>query len=162
MRSQLGGQAIIELQERWYSEIRRGRAFCNSTQVAAVAATYGHIQLFNPAASGVLIIVRAIITSFTSAQKSFVGIHNTALTTAVNNGVNLLNGGAAGLGAVRTQTNATQLGNLIARAIVPANDAYTYALDWFMELDAGEGCIATLDNQNVAMDATFFWIELPV
>ena len=160
MRVGLGGAVTVTATERWLAEIRSGRAFTRGGFSGPTAATLSHLQLFNPAASGVTIIIRAVIVAVSATGLVAIVTHNTALTTLVGAGVNLLAGGAAGLGELRSLDNAVQLGTIADRLSLIADTPSDVVPEWFFELGAGEGILVNSENANVRTIATYHWIEL--
>jgi len=158
----LGGTPIIELQERWYSEIRRGRAFAFSDDRGPTVGSFSHIQLFNPAASGVIVITRYAVFATGAGAALEVHTWNTAAVNLSGTGVNLLNGGAGSAARVRWEDNAARQGTSFLSVLVAASDARNILPDWICELDAGEGLTVVPNATNVRLIGGFFWIELPV
>jgi hypothetical protein len=146
--------------ERWLSELRAGRAFGGSAQSTAVAANFSHVQLFNPVGSLITIIARLATVSLAATQNVGIGIYNTALTTLSGNGLNLLSGGAAAVGEVRTQVNGAALGTFIYLLDLAANDPKDFAAEWLLELGAGEGMIITGGVVNISVRGSFLWMEV--
>lgn len=154
------GTGTVSTTERWFDEIRRGRAFALGTLAGPTAANISHVQLFNPVASLVTIIVYAVWHTENTLSTNDINTHNVALTTLVGNGVNLLSGGAAASGELRTQDNAVQLGTRFATLTLNANDARLFILPWLIELGAGKGVLVTHRVVNQQLSTTFFWIEI--
>ena len=144
----------------WLSEIRAGRAFTGGVSIASSVGDNTHIQLLNPAASGVTILVRRLVAAPKGVDAHSVRTHNTALTTLSMNGVNLLAGGTAGLGAIRTVNNAGLLGTL-ARAFTLLTDTpFDLIREWDFELGAGEGILIVPGSTNNGLAAFYDWIEV--
>jgi len=107
----LGGTPTVTLQERWFTEMRGGRAFGGYNSQGGVAVEFSHLQLFNPAASGVIAIVYLVLGDQGAANPLWFAHYNTALTTSDGSTRNLLSGGAAPICVIRRQTNVAQLGS---------------------------------------------------
>lgn len=160
MRIVLGGQINVTATERWYSEVRAGRAFMRGTHVAAAAGALGEVQLFNPAASGITVIVRRATSGALAADRHQVRQYDTALGTLVGTGFNLLSGGAAAAAVIRTATPAAADGTLISEMRLPADALGDILDDWSWELGAGEGVLIVGTTANQVIDVTYFWIEV--
>jgi len=160
LRVDFGADIEVIATERWLDETRGGRAFARGGVLAASVGNLGHHQIFNPAASGVIALVRAVIASLGSADAIILTTHNTALTTLVGAGTNLLFGGAAGACVYRTQNNAALLGTEITRVLLQANLPINVALEWFGELGPAEGLVVATGNANIQSTAFFQWIEV--
>jgi hypothetical protein len=162
MRSNPGGTATVTAQDRWYAEIRAGRAFARGARVApGGAGNFSEGQLFNPAASGVNAIIFTASASAASAVFHQLRQHNTALATLVGTGFNLLSGGAASQCVIRTATPAALDGTLIAELHMAANTPGRICPSWSFELGPGEGVLFAETNGNIEMPVVYFWIELP-
>ena len=144
----------------WLNEIRAGRAFSGETSLAASVGNNSHLQLFNPVGSGITIVVKRIVTTPLADQSVEVRQHNTALTTLGMNGINLLSGGAAAIGEVRSQQNASRLGTRFRQLSLLANVPFDFAKDWDIELGAGEGVQLIGASTNVGIIGFYEWSEL--
>jgi len=147
--------------ERWLSEIRTGRAFTRGTGLAAVAANNGHVQLLNPAASGVNLIVRGIKFAVNVLGEIRVARYDTALGTLVGNGLSLLAGGTAALAEIRTATNVGALGTLMRQIPALASTSVELSPEWWIELGPGEGVVGIDMTVNDTVYGNFDWIEVP-
>lgn len=94
-----------------------GSAFWNFGPCANVAASLAHVQLFNPAASGKRLIVRAIDFYTSAADTLYLGFYNVALATSSRAGLSKLSGGAVGVGLAKTEA--------LAAAVLTAANAFT-------------------------------------
>ncbi len=148
------------VREFWYNEIRAGRAFTRGHVLGASVGNYPHIQLFNPVGSGIIIIVHRILVNVEATEGLRLNIHNTAITTDQGKGTNLLIGGDAAIGEVRSQDNAAQLGTLLWRIQVLASSPLDIVKDWYLELGAGEGILVQTHLVNRALYVAYDWSEL--
>lgn len=146
--------------ERWLSEIRTGRAFTLGASLGPTAANNSHVQLFNPVASGIVVLVRVVICGPTVNDLILLRQHNTALTTLTGNGINLLSGAAASVAEVRTLDNAGLLGTNMGGFRVLANSSQQFGPDWLFELGAGEGLAIVPFTVNNGCAASFAWLEV--
>lgn len=160
MRIGLGGAITVTATERWLSEIRAGRAFIGNRVQVASAANFGHIQLLNPAGSAVTIIVRAIVLSLGAATRARMAYFDTALTTLVGTGANLLRGAAASVGTIRAEDNAAELGTEIYNINILSGTPTDPVPEWLCELGAGEGVLINCALVNTAILGNFLWMEV--
>lgn len=143
----------------WLNEIRAGRAFAGTIRQAPVVGQFSQCQLINPAASGIIVIVRRATGSLGADGVLRMTSHNTELTTDGGTAVNLLSGGAASIAHLRSQAlgeSGTEMGNFKLLAIVP----YDAGKDWIMELGEAEGLLLGHRSANNEIDAYFEWIEV--
>lgn len=145
----------------WLSELRAGRAFSQTLALGATPAEYGHVQLFNPASSGVKIVVYTANAIGSSAMALYLSLYNTALTTDGGAGVNLLSGGSAGAGHIRSATDASQLGTALHFIQHAAGEHKYFEPRWLCQLGESEGVAVYASTVNVGMAVSFQWIELP-
>ena len=144
----------------WLNEIRAGRAFIRGAAVGASGGNFTEIQLFNPIGSGITIIGHRLLFSSGATEEVRLTTFNTALATLVGAGINLLAGGAAGVGEVRSAVPAAIDGTLVMPVNVLINTPVTVIDDWFFELGAAEGIITVPNVVNTSFRATYMWIEL--
>ena len=144
----------------WLNEIRNGRAFSRGEQLGASVGNNGHIQLFNPAGSGITIIVHQI--GYAPIANTLISLRafNTELTTLRGTGFNLRAGSPAALGVTRVQDNAGLLGTGRDEFQGLARDFRFLVDGWDIELGAGEGVLMVSSNTNQDSYCTYKWIEL--
>jgi len=130
-----------------------------STVITGAAGVQGHIQLFNPVNSGVVIHVDSVVIFAASAVALNVTEHDTALTTLATT-VDYRDRRVLGspVGQVRAQTNAGQLGNIRFRSTL-GTAAELLPLDAFLE--AGQGLLVLAVTNNITLTASYYWEELP-
>jgi hypothetical protein len=155
----LGGALTVTATETWLSEVRAGRGFVMGGVQAAVAAQQSHVQLLNPAGSARTLIVRGIVASSGGADVLRIARHDAALATLLGAGVNLLRGGTAGLGEVRTAANAGLLGTTEFRVNILAGTPFIPVPEWYCELDPGEGMLVGLETVAIALFTNYLWNE---
>ncbi len=146
--------------ERWFTEVRAGRALLRGGTQAAAVGFFAHVQLLNPVGSGKQMLVRQAQVGPGSNFTMSLNRYDTALATLVGAGVNLLVGGAAGQGQVRTENNAAQLGTNIGAYNAGGNANVYPAPDWYYELSPGQGMLFVMDLVNARMTVTYYWLEL--
>ena len=159
MRLGLGGNLIVTATERWLAEIRAGRGFMKGASASAAAGQNPEVQLFNPVASGVTVILRMVLASNSVAVDCSFRQFNTALATLAGEGINLLSGAAAGKGEVRTATPAAIDGTLIGFIDIPASQTIQIAPEWMFELGAGEG-LHVAGPLAASLRGLFLWNEV--
>lgn len=159
MRQNLGTALTVTATEKWLAAVQAGQAFSQFASQNAVAAQFSHVQLFNPAASGKTLLLRAVIGSTNPAAAIGFSMDNTQRTTDAGAGVCLLDGAAAGVGHVRQETNAalqgTQFGSVLTQAGVPD----IIPIEWFAQLAPGQGLSTFATLVNVQLVAWFMWTE---
>lgn len=158
MRINPGSEHSIS--ERWYDEIRRGRAFGGSTDIGPLAANFSEVQLFNPAASGVTAIVACAIATVGTLGITQLRTHNAALATDVMAGINLRSGAPPGQCHVRSTNVAAADGTIVLQVSLLANTPYPFHHNWIAELGEDEGVLVTTGAVNVRVIVSYLWIEL--
>lgn len=136
----------------------------------ALALNTSHVQLFNPIASNLLIVVQSIrITTAIGNGGVVLSEHGTALTNLDRNGRNKFIGAAPAIGEVRNQQQVAPLGTIImalerddAQGLTGAPiDLIFDANEDPMIIPEGNGILVrtlTLDEQ---IRAYFQWVEVP-
>lgn len=147
------------------SRVKAGEAFGGVADVAPVAATYSHNQIWNPVGSTKTIVLTKVhITSATAVAVRF-GLSTAALATPVTqlHGRNKNIGGADSVAEMRVETNAAIL-------VDPSNRFMTLALDTpnqvlalpFSEpivIPPGYGVCCACVSVNTGLGSSFQWIE---
>lgn len=146
--------------ELWLSLLRAGNCFSGYAVAPAVAAQLSIAQLFNPVGSGKEILVRLIFGNAAGAMGFTLATYNVALAALDGNGVNLLSGGAAGVGELRHSSNAAVLGTGFGFMRVPNVDGRAVGGDWIIELAPGKGIAVNGGAVNIQIEAWFMWAEL--
>ena len=160
MRISFGGGLTVSAEGRWLTELRAGRAFARNKVKTGAAGNYAHIQLINPAASGVICLVYEVRVSTTATQRTFGGTYDTACTDDDGAGISLLSHGATGGCHVRSQDNNARFGVDFAENDNLARSPLLICPPWSIELAEGEGFIVTPENVQTLLSTSFFWIEL--
>lgn len=132
-----------------------GTIFERVALVAAVAATYGHVQVWNPVASGKTVVVsQAHIVEDTGSRVFELMQYNTALTTLVGTFFNVANGGSNSTAELRSQTNGAALGtNMLRKFSTPGIG--TIMDDRFDVLSPGEGLLIRPTVQNIGLNIAY-------
>jgi len=147
------------LRSFWLNEINNARAFARVVDQAAVSAELSHCQLFNPAGSGITIVIRRVSLRLLTAGEFSLTSHNIELTTDHNPGFNLDSGATDGSGRVRRQTNTMVLGTNLENYNAADTGTVVPVDDWWMRLGAGEGFNVVSNVANIRMVVNFRWIE---
>lgn len=144
-------------------DVLSGMAFVGACGNAAVAGQYSHSELFNPAGSGVNVVVSKVIPFVAAASPVQLRTHNAALTTLTGYGVNKLVGGAASVAQLRDATSAALIGAYAANAGIPtASDSKEIPLPEPFVLPPGFGLMAVSNLVNISLYPTFHWKEVPL
>lgn len=136
-------------------------SFIGGDDSPAVAAQNSHVQLFNPTASGLQLIVNRIYARPSSATPTLrLTFHNAALTDLATTLGNKFLGASSPIGEVRSQANAGVLGTIIHFLRVPGTTAAEVILDSPIIVPAGLGIVLVSATQNEAVTASFEWDEI--
>lgn len=169
LRDQLGlhiaatlGATLQISREEWLDQVRAGRAFAGFGNQAAVAAQFSHVQLFNPASSGVRLLVYRIFASSSLVTAYKLCRHDTELPTDATTKANLLTSGSAPVARVRITANAVEQGSQFGQHNGLANDARVIADDWLGEVAEGHGLLIRQNQVNADLAVTYFWLEVPL
>lgn len=160
MKLSLGGFSTVTMTDRWFQELRAGRAFSGSASQGAVAGEYSHVQLLNPAGSGVQAIVAQLRAKVAVASTIELRLYDTGLTTDAGAVANLLAGGAAGASHVRRQTNVAGLGSTLSLYYLAANTPTVLWPSWGPELAPGKGVLVLCATVNIEMTLEFLVNEV--
>ena len=144
----------------WLNEIRAGRAFIRGGERSEAGGVFSHLQLINPAGSGITIVVKSAIMDMAASDRMNLATQNDQLTGLAGLGVNLLSGGNAGVGMVRSVNDAGALGTGIAIRLSIGSTPREWFAEWGFELGAGEGILFRPGLVNVPIRGTFQWIEV--
>jgi len=136
-----------------------GGGFHGFVDLGNTASQYNHIQLFNPAASGIIGVIDHITVSGANIQYFESAFHNTELTTDNGAGSSTINGGTAALCHLRSVTQTTQVGTLID--VYRNTTSAIFPLDFLVgyELLEGEGVLIRNLIVNDGLVVVFRWRE---
>lgn len=136
-------------------------AFMGYLGLAALAAKFANLQLWNPAASGKNLIVEQIIVGGASAGAFLIRKHNAAILTLETRGLSKKAYGADGLGEVRKEHSDAPIGT---GASYTSHD-YAAGIPFILRpaepfvLPPGSGIIATGYPVGSQFTATYEWYE---
>lgn len=136
--------------------------FWGGSSVAAVASQYGHVQLFNPAASGVLVIVKAVRASVGAAVTGQISLslYDTALSTNVGTVANMYSGEAASAAQVRTATDASELGSAVDFGERASEDNLWIDCSPGLVIPANKGVLVVSSTVNISVFGYFKFREI--
>lgn len=137
----------------------QNQAFFRGRSQEQTASEYTHIQLFNPAGSGVVVFIDRVLVSVSLTSQIRLAWYNTELANSVGTWFSKDAGGAAGNAILRQDSNAGLLGTLVLAHSVLANTPTDILLGGPIKLDAGEGFLAQIATVNQPLQATFFGRE---
>ncbi|MGH7409851.1 MAG: hypothetical protein ACREJ6_02140 [Candidatus Methylomirabilis sp.] len=162
MRISSGLTVSVAATDRWFDDIRAGRAFRGYDSITAAAGQLPYVQLFNPVASGKIAIARFPEITSAAAQTVEIAFFDTALALlgpATAKG-NLLAGGADPASEIRRESNAGILGDAFASYDVLASVLVRATEEWTIELGAGEGVLVRGRTVATGIRVAYSWIEL--
>jgi len=136
------------------------KAYLTSTQQTAAGGQLPHLQLFNPAGSGIKVLVDKIYIYCDAAALVEIGVYNTELTTDGGAWGPMKLGGAAGLAHYRKQDNAVDLVSGWDKQYVNAGESrlLVYSTPW--ELDEGIGLTLSATAAASTLRFTIFGREV--
>lgn len=142
------------------SRTNSGGAFVGGTLINPVV-TLGHIQLHNPAASGITVALKGILCSLSLNNIVRLRSHNAALATLVNAGRNRRTGSAAALAEIRTLDGAAA-GTDMAPLMIGSASNFPPLLvaDHPLYITAGNSIIVASEAAAGILLVAFFWDEL--
>jgi hypothetical protein len=159
MRIAFGGGLTVSAEERWFTEIRAGRAFHGGAISGAQAGNITKFQLLNPAASGITVIVYKMGLHQGTTGRISLAEHGTALTTNVT-AYNLLQGGNAPSATFNYVRDANAYGTVRSYHNSLADVWHWFHAPWSYELGEGEGVHLFHSTVNDPAAAEFLWIEV--
>lgn len=127
---------------------------------AAVGGQFSHSQIWNPAGSGVILLISYMAATTTITTELMIGRHDTALTTlsASKQWVDSRRSGLP-VGQTRAQASVASLGNVLWAARVPSDQ---YARVHFanpLVLGPGQGMHIRTNAFNDSCYGSFLWRE---
>jgi len=144
----------------WLYQIRQNRGFIAGGEQAGAVGAYSHIQLYNPANSGRVVIIKKLFVSVDVSALVHVRTYDTALATLITTGINLATGGSAGAGQLKKTTNAAILGTFVVGAWVPSGQIFELVKDWWFLLNQATGILIVPDSANNKIQSWWEWTEI--
>lgn len=159
---------VVQVVDTNQSSTIAGKAFSSHNYASESAGNYTHVQLWNPAASGKIIVVEGV-KSFnpTLTQMAYDSGFNAAqLTNLVNNAPNKLSSGVASVAQLRTQVAAARLivqpaSSMFVEAITAGNTNNTQLKRPFV-LMPGYGFVIQNQSLNQPVSVLLEWTEEPI
>lgn len=140
------------------------RAFTRFVNMGAVAGEYSQLQLWNPAGSGVIVILRNFY-GYADGTTAEIRItqYDTALSTLNGTGYNKYIAEAVSSGQVRSQSNGAIFGTRIA--VTPKYPLASYPFSWGDQKDhyiisENKGICVVQNEVNKLIGVNFEWIEI--
>lgn len=144
-----------------YRTTREGIAYWGGTASAIGAADFSHVQLWNPAGSGRILVLETLQISVDSGSVAL-RRHTAALANLATAPANKFLGGAAGVGEVRHQANASAIGTSFNGSVGASfGQSPINFLNRPVIIPAGHGLIVSHNTVNINTRAMFEWLELP-
>lgn len=137
-----------------------GGAFENGQTVVALAANVSQIQLLNPVASGITVLVDSFSASLSLAGEIAWGRLDTALAVLTAEQSNKKIGAANKVAQVRIANNPIRQGSVLARRRLAANITTTKGFKYPIELTPGIGFIIETVAVNVTLSSELDWREV--
>lgn len=152
----------------WNQHVRAGQAFSAENFVIPGGGLLGHIQLFNPAGSGIRVRLRSAHQIATSVSNSNVRRHDVALAVlgppAGFISENLLGGQPAPAAEMRSAALAAAVGTTFWTVNAPANVPAPYPpgeREWGHDLLPGQGILFQA-AAGVVLIVNWQWVEVPL
>lgn len=139
----------------------KGRAFVGDSFQIAVGSQFSHVQLFNPAASGRLLVLRRVVGVVGVASSVILRHYATALASLTGNGENKMLGSAASIAELRFTSNAALLGTRLVVARGSVDGDFKYKLAGPIIVPQNDGILVAVDLVNIYLGSSFEWIEMP-
>lgn len=155
-------QGLVEVIDGDATRALAGAMFMATPSQAAVAGQLPHTQLWNPAASGVNLIVTALGVQSTSLNQFGVGFNSSALATnmTATTLINKKGGAAIGQAQARAATNAAALVSAIGQSLyVIANGYQAWPIKGCIVVPPGQGLVLYAGQANTSMAANFEFFE---
>ena len=125
-----------------------------------VASQFGHVQLFNPVGSGVIVLIDNIMVY--NSTNNLTLFHSRGTELATDDGVWTSRSGigAAGLAHIRTESNVVQLGTLLTAQRLGAGFDHLFPIGYPFEIAAGESLLVVAGVVDIIYNATFWGREI--
>lgn len=134
--------------------------FIRGISQGGVAAEYGHVQVYNPNGSGVVVLVDRINVSLGAVGIIAFAMYDTELVVDVGAWVNVRNAGAAGTAHIRKTSNGSLLGVTMWTERILADTVIQISLKVPILLAESEGVLAQCIGVNIAINVAFFGREV--
>lgn len=152
----------------WLEHVANGEAFSAENFLIGAGGVLVHLQLFNPAASGIRVRLRSVHVTGIIALAANVRRHDTPLTTlGLPAGFiveNLLGGQPVSVAEMRSQAPVAALGTTIWQISAPGSQPAIYppeGNEWGFDLLEGEGLLLQA-AAGATLIAMWQWVEVPL
>lgn len=135
-------------------------AFWGAAIQAAVAANFSGVQLFNPAASGVLALIDQIVISSTSTQEAFITSVSLELTTDIGTWDANKLGASGGLSHLRAEAQGLVPGDVAMRVHIIADIPVVLRFEYPVQIPAGNGLNVVSGIVNVPLVCSYIGREI--
>ncbi|MFQ6006122.1 MAG: hypothetical protein ACE5OQ_11525 [Woeseia sp.] len=140
--------------------VSQNRCFVGRVVQTAVAGQFSRCQIFNPAGSGITLILDRIVVSYSSQVNFSIEHYDTELTTDVGAWLSKALGGAAGACHLRRDTGTANQGTMLEFYYRSANNPEQIEYKYPYMLDAGEGLHVERAVANTELDVNFYGREV--
>lgn len=155
---------VVEVINGGLIRSKNGIAYLSTGHSGPLASEYSHVQLWNPAGSG----VRLVVDSVTLNPGAACSMHLRSSSAALANMYTVTNPNSKAVGGVvsvsenRVQTNPALQGDLLVGIRFNSSESYTIDFNDPMVLNGGTGLIAVsvLVNTETVMSAQFYEEEI--
>lgn len=165
-----GGTPSIDVggveDEEWLNLLRKGQCFMTESFNTPLPAFLAHSQIFNPAGSGIRVLVRSVNIGTLTGENTNLARFDTALT-ALSAFVpeNLLGGGPAAIAEIRNEgfaaATGSRFGLLVSRAVMmPIRPPQ--GQEWIHELLPGQGMLVVNAVAGDTLILDWQWAEVPL
>lgn len=142
------------------NRVKANACFIATCLSPAVAGQLSAVQIYNPAASGVNLIVNKLSVFSQVLSGYYLTNHSPALATLSGAGVSKKLGGAVGKGELRYAANAAMLGALMGYFSIPnAWDSRDYPFSEPIIVAPGGGLVLQMTTPNLPNYTTVQWNE---
>ena len=152
----------------WDHHMQQGEAFSSENFLIAAVGLLNHVQLFNPAGSGVRVRLRSAHAIATTPPFANVRRHDVALAIVGPPAPfiieNLLGGGAAAVAEMRGAQLAAAVGSIFWQVNALTLSPATYppeGREWGFDLLPGQGILFQA-GANITLIINWMWVEVPL
>lgn len=136
------------------------QAFMLGYERSNTGSQYSHIQIINPVASGIIVLLDSFRVSCSSSNEVMLAQYDTALSGSAGTPGNKNIGGAAAVATVLQESNVATLGTDIGKMKFGSTNGTDFINDYPFILGEGEGILAVCNAVNVALYGLLQWREL--
>lgn len=134
--------------------VNQDKAFGIIMQQNGVASEYSHLQLHNPASSGVTAIIDEIYVTSEAVGRVWLTEYSTALATDLGTWMSKNLGGSNGTAKGKRDTNVAILGTIIMGVDINANTPFNISLEYPIIVPENNGLALVFGTVNQTFKAT--------